>query len=259
MTSMNGKAAAIGVLTTVLFAAAAAHAQTPAPTATPPTPPAYSPWNLEVGVGFDNGIAGHINSSGIGDINGQAVVIKANTYEEVYGTGLHLRFGGGYALSQVTEVIGTFTFQSLDADQVTPMGDIGVSNLYGKYSDYQMFGLDVGLRRYANFSTMFRAYGEGTLGLGFVDKTDVTLVAPGANLTRDANDFYDQSAAWATGANVGLLVQTGGRMGFFGQLGLRYVSGMADVDDLEGTGLETINDKSSRWTLPFVAGARMRF
>ena len=119
--------------------------------------------------------------------------------------------------------------------------------------------LDVGLRRYANITPTFRAYGEGTLGLGFVDKTDLELVAPGANLTREANDVYDQTAAWTMGANIGLLVQTGGKMNFFGQLGLRYMSGMAEVDDLVGTGLDTINDKSSRWTLPFVGGIRLRF
>src|SRR5688572_19814896 len=130
MLSMNWKAAAIGVLTTMLFATATATAQTP-------TPANDSPWSLEVGVGWDNGIAGHINSSGIGEIDDQAVVITANTYEDVYGTGLHLRFGGGYEFRPATELVGTFTFQSLDADQVTPMGDIGVSNLYGRYTDYQ--------------------------------------------------------------------------------------------------------------------------
>ena len=139
-------------------------------------------------------------ASAIGQINNQTVVITANPYEEVYGTGLHLRFGGGYALSDVTEVTGIFTFQSLDADQVTPMGDIGVSNLYGKFSDYQTFGLDAGFRRYVGVSSAFRAYGEGTLGVGFVDKTDIELVAPGANLSRDANDFYDQTSAFAAGA-----------------------------------------------------------
>jgi opacity protein-like surface antigen len=217
------------------------------------------PWSVEVGVGWDNGIAGHINSSGIGSLDGQAVVVTPNTYEEVYGTGLHLRFGGGYMVNEATEVTGIFIWQTLDADQVTPMGDIGTSNLYGQYSDYQMFGMDFGLRRYVNLSSTFRAYGEGLVGLGFLDKTDVMLVAPGVDLIRDANDLYDQTTAWNAGANVGLVIQTGGRVNFFGQLGLRYVSGMAEVDDLVGTGLETINDKSSRWTLPFVGGVRLHF
>jgi hypothetical protein len=34
---------------------------------------------------------------------------------------------------------------------------------------------------------------------------------------------------------------------------------MAEVDQLEGTGLDTINDKSARWTVPFVFGTRFRF
>jgi hypothetical protein len=244
-------AAISAFVSTLLVAAPSAYAQQPAVLA--------SPWHVDIGVGFDNVISGNINSSGIGQLNNQAVVITANSYEDVYGTGLHLRFGGGYALSDATEIIGTFIFQSTDADQVTPMGDIGVSNLYGKYTDYQTFGLDVGLRRYMNVSSSLRAYGEGAIGVGFVDKTDVTLVAPGANLEREANDFYDQTAALALGANVGMLYQTGGRMGFYGQLGLRWMSGMAEVDDLGDTGLDVINDKSSRWTMPFVGGVRLRF
>jgi hypothetical protein len=218
---------AVGALILMLGAAAPpAHAQSTTPT---------SPWSVEAAVGWDNGIGGHINSSAIGTLNGQAVVIKPNTFEEVYGTGLHLRFGGAYALSEATEITGNFTFQSLDADQVV-----------------------MGLRRYLPLTPMMRAYGEGTLGVGFVDKTDITLVAPGANLARDANDFYDQTAAFAAGANVGILYGAG-RMGLFGQLGLRWMSGMDEVDDLQGTGLDDINDKSSRWTLPFVGGVRVRF
>jgi hypothetical protein len=37
------------------------------------------------------------------------------------------------------------------------------------------------------------------------------------------------------------------------------MSGMSAVDGLAGTGLETINDNSSRWTMPIVFGVRTRF
>jgi hypothetical protein len=116
----------------------------------------------------------------------------------------------------------------------------------------------MGLRRYLPITPAIRAYGEGTLGLGFIDETDVTLVAPTANLVGDVTDFYDQTAAFAAGANIGVLFGAG-RMGVFGQLGLRWMSGMSEVDNLQGTGLDDINDKSSRWTLPFVGGVRVRF
>ena len=253
MKQMNGRHVVVGMMVAaamLLGAGSTAQAQSAAAT--------DSPWSVEFGIGWDNSISGNINSSGIGQINNQAVVVTKNTYEEVYGTGLHLRFGGGYMVSEVLEVRATFTFQSLDAD-LTSMGDIGVSRLYGQYTDYQSFGLDVGVRRYGDVSPKVRTYGEGTIGLGFVDKTDVTLVAPGANLSGKANDFYDQTAAFTLGGNVGILVQSDNPIGFFGQMGLRWVSGMAEIDDLAGTGLETINDKSARWTFPFIAGVRLRF
>ena len=251
MTRTVSKRAGLGALMAMLLAVPSlSHAQGGGPD---------SRFSVEFGVGFDNGISGNINSSGIGTLNNQVVVITRNSYEDVYGTGLHLRGGGGYMLNEDTEVIATFTFQSLDADFVVPMGDIGVSNLYGQYTDYQTLLLDFGLRRYGTLTPRVKLYGEGTIGLGFVDKTDVTLVAPGANLSRQSNDFYDQTAAFTVGVNGGALFQANNQVGVFLQLGLRFVSGMSEIDDLAGTGLETINDKSSRWTMPFVAGVRFRF
>jgi hypothetical protein len=223
-----------------------------------PAPAREHRWSAEFGLGFDNSISGNINSGAVGTLNNQAVVITKNRYEDVYGTGLHLRFGGGYMLDEGTEVRATFTFQSVDAD-LTRMGDIGASSLYGQYDDYQSFGLDVGLRRYADVAYRFRLYGEGTIGLAFIDETDVELVAPGANLAGTATDFYDRTTAFTVAGNAGVLFQASERLGVFGQLGLRYVTGMSEVDGLVGTGLEEINDSSARWTLPFLIGVRARF
>jgi Carboxypeptidase regulatory-like domain len=223
-----------------------------------PAPASDYRWSVEVGLGFDNSISGNINSGAVGTINDQAVVVTKNRYEDVYGTGLHLRFGGGYMLDESTEVRAVFTFQSVDAD-LTRMGDIGVSSLYGEYDDYQSFGLDVGLRRYVDTTYGFRLYGEGTIGLAFIDETDVLLIAPGANLAGNATDFYDRTAAFTLAGNAGVLFQASERFSVFGQLGLRYVTGMSEVDGLAGTGLEEINDSSARWTLPFLIGVRGRF
>lgn len=226
--------------------------------AQPSRPVTETPWSVEFAIGWDNSISGNINSSGIGILNNQTVVVTKNPYDSVYGTGLHLRFGGGYLIDEITELRATFTLQSLDAD-LTPMGDIGPSRLYGQYDDYQSFGLDVGLRRYMDVAPNIRIFGEGTAGLAFIDETDVVLVAPLVNLTQDATDFYDRTSAFTLGANAGVLVRAGSRLDVFGQVGLRWVSGMSAVDGLEGTGLETINDKSSRWTLPLIGGVRVRF
>ena len=216
------------------------------------------PWSAEVAIGWDNGISGNINSSGIGTLNNQSVAILKNTYEDVYGTGLHLRFGGGYMFRENTEARVTFSFQSLDAD-LTRMGDLGVSNLYGQYDDYQSFGIDFGVRQYVQATPLIRAYGEGSVGLAFIDETDLQFVAPQANFTGVATDFYDKTAAFTFGVNAGVLFRVLPQADVFTQLGIRFVSGMADIDQFVGSGLDSINDNSARWSLPFITGIRFRF
>jgi len=238
----------------VLVAAAVLSA---ASTAGAQTPPAQR-WSAEIGIGWDPSISGNINSGAIGTLNGQTVVILKNSYSDVYGTGLNLRFGGGYMLDNLSEVRVTFTFQSVSAD-LTTMGDIGSSRLYAQYGDYQSLGMEIGLRRYANTGRSYRPYAEGLLGIAFVDKTDITLAAPQSNVIFSTTDFYDKTAAFTLALNAGLLWQLSDRFDAFTQLGVRFVTGMSPVDQLGGTGLETINDKSSRWALPIIFGVRARF
>jgi hypothetical protein len=215
-------------------------------------------WSAEVGIGWDNSLAGNINSGGIGTLNDQVVVVLPNSYKDVYGTGFHLRFGAGYLIDEVSEVHAVFTYQDLSAD-LTAMGDIGVSSLYGQYDPYRSFGLDVGFRRYFDAAPSVRPYIEGNFGLGFISEIDVVLSAPAANLTERVTDFYDRTAAFSFGGAAGVLWQVSDRVGAYGQFGLRWMSGLSPIDDLAGTGLEPINDDSARWTMPIVVGMRVRF
>jgi hypothetical protein len=236
-------------LAAVLSAAPAAQAQ--------PSVLDYR-WSFDVGLGWDNSLSGNINSGAIGKLNDQVSVVLPNSYEKVYGTGFHLRFGGGYLVDEVSEVRAVFTYQSLNAD-LTPMGDFGLSRLYGQYDPYRSFGLDVGFRRYFDASPNVRPYIEATGGLGFITEIDVVLAAPSANLTERATDFYDRTAAVSFGGNAGVLWQVSSHVGAYGQVGLKWMSGLSAIDDLAATGLETINDDSSRWTIPVVVGMRVRF
>lgn len=247
-------------LAALLGAAPAAQAQIqPQPLFQQPEPSVLDRrWSADVGIGFDRGITGNINSGAIGVINNQPVVIVPNSYDDVYGVGFHLRFGGGYLIDEVTEVRAMFTYQSLSAD-LTGMGTVGSSTMLAQYDPYESFSLDGGFRRYVDVAHDFRAYAEATMGIGFISELDVVLVAPSAGLSKDATDFYDRTAAFSVGGNVGLLWQISDRLGLYGQFGVRWLSGMSAVDGLAGTGLEKINDSSSRWTMPLVVGLRARF
>ena len=232
----------------VSASAATAHAQS------------ESPWVADVAIGVDVSINGNINSGAIGVLQGQTAAILPNPYGDVYGTGLLFRFGGGYVLNdEVTELRGVFTYQSADANLVR-LGDLGPSSLYGQYADHKTLSLDFGYRRYVPLDGgKVSFYGEGTVGIAFIDEIDVLLAAPQSNIVFNQTDFYDQTAAFTLGVSVGVLFPVAEKVDLTAQLGLRRVSGLADVDQFEGTGLDDINDDSARLTFPIVIGFRFRF
>jgi hypothetical protein len=230
-----------------------------APDARAQAPSDESRWFADVAVGITPSVNGNINSGAIGTLNGQATAILPHSYGDVYGTGIDFRFGGGYTLSPNTEVRGMFVWQTADADLVQ-LGQIGVSNLYVQYSDYKSLGLDFGYRRYFRLSGRnLRPYGEATIGAAFIDRINAQFAAPGTNNVFNSTDFYDQSAALTFGINFGALFPVGERWDFNFQLGLRSISGLSQVDQLTGTGLQDINDNTGRVTFPIVVGARFRF
>jgi hypothetical protein len=214
---------------------------------------------LDVGFGLDFSINGNVNSGAIGTLQGQTAAILPNPYGSVYGNGIDLRFGGGYVLDDESELRGIFTLQSADADLVR-LGDVGPTSLYGQYGDYQTFGLELGYRRYVPFSSDdFRFYGEATAGAAFIDSIHVLLAAPQSNLIFNQTDFYDQTAAFIFSVNAGVLFRVADKVDLNAQVGFRRVTGLAEVDQLVGTGLEEINNDSARLTFPIVLGVRFRF
>src|SRR5262249_45291274 len=117
-----------------------------------------------------------------------------------------------------------------------------------------------GYRRYAPIaSKTVRVYGEGTLGIGFIDRINLQLAAPQLNIAFNNTDFYDGTAAFTWGINVGALFHVAEQVEVSAQIGLRHVSGLSDIDQLVGTGLAEINNDSARLTFPIVVGVRYHF
>jgi hypothetical protein len=114
---MHKHFARVVMLVMVLALSSAAQAQTAS----------EAPWSVEFGIGWDNGISGNINSSAIGTLNNQTVVILKNKYEDV--SGLHLRWWRIYVQGRYR---GSSHLRSIIDADLARMGDLGVSNLYGQ-------------------------------------------------------------------------------------------------------------------------------
>jgi Outer membrane protein beta-barrel domain len=218
-----------------------------------------SQWSVEAAIGWDNGISGNVHSAGIGVLNGLPTVIEERSYDEVYGTGVQWRFGAGYMLDDRQEIIGRFTIQSISADALR-VGTVASADLFATFDDYNSFAIEGGYRYH--FTTdveRLRPYGAGLIGIAVIDEIDANFAAPSIGLTRDATDFYDGTAAFTFGFEGGILYGFTEQVDLNVNLGFRYTSGLSEVDGLQGTGLEDINDDSGRWTLPFMVGVRFRF
>lgn len=217
------------------------------------------PWSAEISVGWDNSISGNVHSSGIGTISGLPAVVESRSYDDVYGTGVQWRFGAGYMLDERQEVRGLLTIQNVSAD-VLRIGTLGGANLFGTFDDYSSVSIDAGYRYYFPVEAeRIRPYGGATLGIAIIDEIDGDFAAPDIGFALNATDLYDGTAAFAFGLEGGVLYELNDRVDLNANLGFRYVSGLSEVDGLQGTGLEDINDDSGRWTLPFMVGVRFKF
>jgi hypothetical protein len=78
-----------------------------------------------------------------------------------------------------------------------------------------------------------------------------------ARLAAQDGKFFESHgrSAWSDG---GLLIGVG-PIEFMAETQLRFMGGLSDVDWLVEEGLRDINSESSRWSIPFLIGGRVRF
>jgi hypothetical protein len=216
-------------------------------------------WSAEAAIGWDIGISGDFLAAGIGTLNGVPVVFQSQPFDEVYGNGLIWQFGAGYMLDEVNEVRAQVTYQGVGAD-VVELGTAGAFGLVGTFDDYNAWSIEAGYRRYfPTTQERIRPFFGATLGVSIISEIDGALASPQAGLERYATDFYDGTAALTLGVSGGAVYSLNERLDLTGQLGFRYNSGLSAIDAFEGTGLEEVNDKSSRWTMPITVGLRLKF
>lgn len=218
-----------------------------------------SKWAADIQIGLDNGLSGDFHRAGIGTLAGLPTIVESRSYGDIYGRGLFFRAAGAYKIDVRTEVLGAFTYQSRSAD-VAQVGTVNNQPLFATFDDYNTWGLDGVFRYYLNDNTeRFRTYVGASLGFTFVSAIGADFAVPSAGLTLNDTPFYDGTAAFTLGGNSGLLYALSERLDVIGEVGVRYRSGLAPLDGLKNTGLQDINQSSSRWSLPLSLGVRVRF
>jgi hypothetical protein len=232
-----------------------------------PLPAAVDSFIKHVSISFlwgpDNQFSGKVFQEGSGLFNGVTPIsFNETSYDDIYGRMGLFKIGAAYRFSPRTEAVFDFVL-SRSAGDFVQVGTYGDANapLYAQLEDYSYWGFEGGQRFY--FSrvrfTPFVGYNIGINRFTHIDG-DFTAPAVGSQPAFEVLGarVFDSSWAFSFGPTGGLLIGFG-PFEIQGEVGLRYMGGLSDIDVLVNANLRDINAESSRWSFPLLIGARFRF
>ena len=213
--------------------------------------------------GWDNQFGGKMIQQATGrTTSGLPINLDETTYDEVYGRIGTLKLGVGYRTTPRTEAVFNFLWSSSEANEdATPIGTAGLVPLNVHFSEYQYWGFEGG-QRWFFARTRFTPFLGYLVGINRHQDITGTFVGVPANATPGlaAQDgkFFEKSWAFSVGPTGGFLIGIG-PIELMAEAQLRFLGGLSDVDWLVEEGLRDVNSDSSRWSIPFFAGVRIRF
>ena len=240
-----------------------AQAAVPPPPAVPPVQDDFRHrFTISALIGWDNQFSGKMIKAGSGTLNGVPINLQETTFDDVYGRMGLFKIGIGYRTSPRAELTANLVISRSSSEPVV-VGTVGTQNapVAATFDDYNYWGLEFGQRFYFA-RTRFTPFLGYYAGINQFDAINADFRAPavGTQPSLDIQDgqFFDSSWAFSFGPTGGVLIGLG-PFEVMGQIELRYMGGLSDVDPLSEAGLKDINSESSRWSIPILVGARIRF
>lgn len=216
-------------------------------------------WSVAVQGGTDVEIAGDYYGATQGALLGLPTSLNAGSFKDVYGSSFRGNLSLGYGVSRSLELFGRGGYYGADAGTV-PIGTAATLPLQADLGKYTEWGAEAGVRYFLNPAPAFKPYLAGVAGLRFLSAVPVTLSAPAANVVLSDLPFYGKSTVGVFGADLGASYDLARNVAIGAEVGLRFQTKPSGIDTgLAGTGLETINDGGSRWSLPILGQIVFRF
>jgi hypothetical protein len=220
---------------------------------------------VSVLAGWDNSFSGKMIQQATGKTTGGAPInLNETSFDDVYGRIGMFKLGVGYRTTPRTEAVLNFVWSSSDAtSEATTIGTVGNPQipLQVNFTSYKYWGFEGGQRWYFA-RTRFTPFVGYLVGINRNQDLRGTFVNVPLNLTPGlaAQDgkFFEKSWAFSLGPTAGVLIGVG-PFEVMAETQFRFMGGLSDVDWLVEEGLRDINSESSRWSIPLLLGARIRF
>ena len=216
-----------------------------------------NPWSVSFDLGTQVALNGDVHSGGSGTVLGLPTQVQVRSYGDVYGNGFYWAVGFGYQVGGSGEirVQGSYTANPADSLQV---GTVAGLPLFALFDDYKAFGMDFGYRQYVGQAAV-RPYLGGSGGFVRLEQIQGEFSVPAVGVVLPNVNMYDSSVVPSFGGGGGLQINLSERFAVQGGVEFRWQGDAKDLDGLAGTGLESINDESRRWSMPITGGVTVRF
>jgi opacity protein-like surface antigen len=215
-------------------------------------------WSVTVGAGTAPSVSGLYHEAGAGTVLGLATRVEERDWSDIYGGGFEMRVGVGYAAAERLEITGTFLYARQDAEEIS-VGTVAGLDLRSTFGNVRSWGLEGGLRWHFSPQAAVNPYIAVAGGLRRVDAMPATFSVPAAGVVLPDTPFYDESTVPTFGGDVGVQFTVAPRVRLGVEAGLRWSGNLSDLEGLAGTGLENLNDSSSRWTVPVLGTLTVKF
>jgi opacity protein-like surface antigen len=216
-----------------------------------------NPWSVSFDLGTQIALNGDVHGGATGTVLSLPTQVDARSYGDIYGDGFYWTVGLGYRVGETGEVRvqGSYTDNPAERLQV---GTVAGLPLFAAFDDYRAFGIDLGYRQYFG-AALARPYIGAGGGFVRVDTIQSEFSVPAAGVVLPNVNMYDTSVVPTFGAGGGVQIALSDRFAVQGGVEFRWHGDATDLDGLAGTGLESINDESRRWSMPITGGITVRF
>lgn len=201
--------------------------------------------SLTLKIAADPSIGGVMQVGAAGTYGGSAVVMRESTWSDTHSNKAPLFVAGlGFGLAPSAEVLANFEYGRVGAVALD-IGTVSGQPLRGTFDNYQFWGLETGVRIGRRRGTS--PYGIATVGFRHVNEIDGAVTANGQFAF---SSFYAASTVPTFGFGGGMVFDIQG-FGLGVEAMVKYAGALTPGTlDLRGTGLEAINSRGERWSLP---------
>jgi hypothetical protein len=234
---------------TVLGVSSAAFAQEPS---------IEGRWSMALSGGATVPGGGEFHEGGTGTVLGLPTTVAAKSTRDVFDPGVGWRAGVGYGVSRRVEMFGEFGWMRSTASELS-VGTVATLDLRAAFGDYTSWGANGGMRFHLMPGARVSPYIAALAGVWRVDAIPGTFSVPAAGVTLSDTPFFDTSLVPVFGGDLGVLFGVSPRVSLGVEGGLRYHTGLSQIEGLAGTGLENLNDAGSGWSVPISGVVRFGF